>query len=251
MERDPHPAEVSKWEKESLLSEAEREKVLVETVKLQAEAKYQEALAREQIAKAAVAELNEEREREKRIRELATNEYHHLYTFVDSVNERSVRECMGKLTQWHRLDPACSIEIIFNSPGGEVVNGMALFDFIIGLREEGHTIITAAQGMAASMAGILLQSGTKRIMSKQSWLLIHQASFGAMGSFGEVEDQVLWVRKIQERILDIFADRAKHSKTDSPITRAQIKKNWERRDWWISSDDALKHGFVDQIVSVI
>jgi ATP-dependent protease ClpP protease subunit len=89
------------------------------------------------------------------------------------------------------------------------------------------------------MAGILLQAGDVRIMGKESWLLIHQVSFGASGSFGEVEDTTKWVDRIQDRVLDIFASRSKMSK-------AQIKRKWNRTDWWISSDEALKLGFVDE-----
>lgn len=90
------------------------------------------------------------------------------------------------------------------------------------------------------MAGILLQAGDIRVMGRESWLMLHEAAFGAQGKVGEVEDTVEWVKKIQERILNIFAQH-------SSLSRAQIKRRWTRKDWWIDSDEALRLGFVDEI----
>src|SRR5574341_658348 len=117
---------------------------------------------------------------------------------------------------------------------------MALWDFLLELRQRGHKLTTVARGYAASMAGILLQAGDERVIGPESWLLIHEASFGVVGSYGEVEDRVEWVKKIQARILDIFASRSK-------LSRSQIKRRWHRKDWWLDSDEALKLGFVDRI----
>lgn len=171
---------------------------------------------------------------------LATDRYHHIYTFNGAVGDSSVRQCITQLTNWMRKNPGCDIEIVFNSPGGSVVDGMALFDFIQLIRSKGHKVTTSTLGMAASMAGILLQAGDVRVMGSQSWLMIHEASFGAGGKIGEVEDVVEWVKMVQERILDIFASR-------SSMTKAQIRTKWRRKDWWLSSDAALEAGFVDEI----
>lgn len=185
----------------------------------------------------AVIEL--EREQLKRQKELATDEHYRVYRFIGEVSSTSVKSCIDTLTVWSRIDPDCSITIVFQSPGGEVVAGMALWDFLMELKEK-HHLTTIARGYAASMAGILLQAGHVRVMGEQSWLLIHEASFGAVGSFGEVEDRVKWIRRIQERILEIFASRAK-------ISKSTIKRRWHRQDWWIDSDEALKLGLIDEI----
>ena len=94
--------------------------------------------------------------------------------------------------------------------------------------------------MAASMGGVLLQAGTRRIMAPQSSLLIHEAQFNTSGSFGQVEDQVDYVKKLQERILDILAER-------STLSKRQIKTRWLRKNWWLMADEALELGFVDAI----
>jgi len=181
-------------------------------------------------------------------RELASDYYHRVYYFDGQVDSKSVGFCIDQLDTWDRTQPESNIEIVFTSPGGSVIDGLALFDHIQYLKRKGHTITTVCLGVAASMAGILLQSGTTRIMTKESWLLIHQISAGVMGSFGEIEDRVDWINRTQERVIDIFASRASAvTGEDYNKTRRYIKKNWERTDWWIDSDEALKLGFIDEV----
>jgi len=225
-------------------------KLLAEAEKARAEAAKAEAEAEKARYEAAQARLALEREEFKRRKELADDEHHHVYRFTSSVSEQTVRACIGQLETWSRLDPGCEITLVFTSPGGSVIDGMALFDYLTDLRERGHRLVTAARGYAASMAGILLQAGDERVIGPQSWLLIHEASFGALGSYGEVEDMVEWVKAIQERILDIFAARSQASDPTTAthkLTKAQIRRRWHRKNWWLSSDQALRHGFVDAI----
>jgi ATP-dependent protease ClpP protease subunit len=98
--------------------------------------------------------------------------------------------------------------------------------------------------MAASMAGILLQAGDTRWVGQQAWLMIHRAAFGAYGKTFEIEDEVKFVKRIEERILDIFTSR-------SELTRNKIKRNWERKDWWISSEEAIELKLVDEIRAIL
>lgn len=172
--------------------------------------------------------------------ELSKDKYHHLFPFFRPVDDSSVANCMEMLSFWSRTEPWCDMEIVFNSPGGGVLAGLALFDFIRSLSVAGHSITTHTLGHAASMAGILLQAGDTRVMGKESWLLIHEISFGAVGKIGEIEDTTEWVKGMQKRVLNIFAERSK-------MTVAQIEKKWKRTDWWLNSDEALKLGLIDEV----
>jgi ATP-dependent protease ClpP protease subunit len=153
-----------------------------------------------------------------------------------------VASCITTLTRWSRIDPGCAVTIIFTSPGGSVVDGLALFDFLMELREKGHYITAITRGYAASMAGILLQAADKRVIGKESWVLIHEISGGMMGSFGELEDRLKWIEKVQSRILDIFTARSEGKKT-----RDEFEAAWHRTDFWLDSDSALAWGVVDEV----
>lgn len=165
---------------------------------------------------------------------------HRIYNFFGAVDKKSAADCLETMAYWSRLDPRCSITLIFNSPGGSVIDGLALFDELLVLRENGHHITTVARGMAASMGAVLLQAGDDRVIGRNAHMLIHQISYGAMGSFGEIEDEVAFAKQLQNRLLEILAERSTFSKT-------QIKNRWERRDWWLGSDETLKGGFADRV----
>lgn len=231
-------------------------KATAEVAKLKAEALAAEALAekyaeeaRKAKAEADGLELEHSKSWELWERNHAKDDYHNVYRFNASVGDASVKDCMAKLAEWARLDSngGADMTIVFCSPGGSVIDGMALFDYIQELRRDGHRITTKALGYAASMAGILLQAGDDRVMAKESWLMIHEAAFSAFGKTAEVEDTVDWVKRVQNRILNIFAERAAASGVDKPITKAQLKNRWHRKDWWLSSDEALGWGLVDRV----
>lgn len=217
-----------------------KEEIKADVARTLAETKKLEAETRKAEAEALVAELDARSEYRKREREKAGDEENYLYRFAGEVSKNSVNNCMKKLTQWSRLNPKCDIEIIFSSPGGSIIDGFELFDFIQDLRSRGHHITTGTLGMAASMAGILLQAGDTRWVGGQAWVMIHRAAFGAFGKTYEVEDEVEFVKRIEERILEIFTSRSK-------LTKQKIKKNWDRKDWWISADEAVELNLVDEV----
>lgn len=222
--------------------------------KLTAEARKAEAEAAKAEVETEVARLRAdtellllERERtaqafakEKEAARLADDDHQRVYRFLDGVGAGSVKDCIASLVRWSRIEPGCDMTIIIDSPGGNIIDGFHLFDTILELRRAGHSITTIAQGMAASMGGVLLQAGDVRVMTEQSALLIHEASFGAMGSYGKIEDQVEFVKKLQARILRIFAERSGMSAED-------IENKWHRKDWWMMADEALEYGFCDEI----
>lgn len=261
-----HPAQIAKLEAETRLIEA---RITAEQTKANAEASKNDAEAKkalvevklfEQNAQAGQLNLRQMERQEKAA--LAQDMFHKVYFFNDDVSERSVVACKDRLTFWSRTEPGCDIEIIFSSPGGSVFDGLVLFDFIQmlcrdGVDEQGnfrpkHNITTGTMGMAASMAGILLQAGSTRYIAREAWLMIHEISTLAWGKSSAIEDEVLFLKRVQKRVIDIFLTGQKkaiaagttHTK---PMTVAGFEKEWKRKDWWLDSDEALKLGFVDEV----
>lgn len=162
--------------------------------------------------------------------------------FVGSVAKDSALAAIDKLHMFHRLSPGEPITITFNSPGGSVIDGMALFDYIRFLRDEGHHITIIALGYAASMAGILLQAADTRVMAKGAWLLIHEVAFGAAGKIGEVEDMYRFGERLKDQAAQIFIERS-----GGKLDRETLDRNWTRKDWWLSAEEALALGLIDEI----
>ena len=213
---------------------------VAETKKAEAEARKTEAEADKVEMESKVAKLDLEKMEKALRRDKSIDEENFLYRYSSGVDSGSVQRCMKKLTEWSRLAPDCNIEIVFSSPGGSIIDGFELFDFIQELRGQGHKVTTGSLGMAASMAGILLQAGDVRWIGHQSWMMIHRAAFGAIGKTYEVEDEVKLVKRIEERILNIFASR-------SNLSKLKLKRNWDRKDWWIDADECLDLGLVDEV----
>jgi ATP-dependent Clp endopeptidase proteolytic subunit ClpP len=235
-------AEAEQARAEAAKARAEVERIGIDIRSAELALKSQELNLKQTTMSTRIAEIDLERKEEARQDEKAADRYYHTYLFGDDVNETSVARCKKQLTQWQRLEPGCSIEIVFDSPGGSVIDGMHLFDYMQLLRLNGHHIRTVALGYAASMAGILLQAGDERVMGRESYMLIHEIQAGAIGTIGKMEDQMKFLHKIQDRVIDIFLAR-------SGMSKRTFVRGWRRKDWWLTAEEALKLGFCDAILT--
>lgn len=173
----------------------------------------------------------------------ASKDQSRIYNFLGPINFATAQQCMDVMGQWVREDASRNIRLIFNSPGGSVIDGLALIDYINEIREEfGTKITTVALGFAASMAAVVLQAGDERVVGRNAYLMLHEisnATENAM-SVSEIEDTATFTRQLNERLVGILASKAN-------IDEDEIKKRWERRDWWLNSDEALELGLCDAI----
>ncbi len=162
------------------------------------------------------------------------------FMLFSTVDTPTVRGMTQSLSEYARQKPGAPITLVLNSPGGSVLDGLALYDLLLDLRGDGHYVTTHARGMAASMGGILLQAGDKRIMSSNAQLLIHKVSNIAFGDLDSLEDKVEHTKRLNERLLDILASR-------SLVEREEIEKGWHRKDWWLDAAGSLERGFCDEV----
>ena len=137
-------------------------------------------------------------------------------------------------------DPEKDISLYINSPGGSITAGLAIYDTIQFIRPD---VTTICVGQAASMAALLLCSGTrgKRFALPNSRILIHQPSMGGLS--GQASDidihakEILRLRKITSQILS--------SHTGQPLKK--IERDVER-DFIMRAKEAHDYGLVDQVI---
>jgi ATP-dependent protease ClpP protease subunit len=163
------------------------------------------------------------------------------YTFYDEVNEVSVRAAMATLAAWSRREPAADLRIVLNSPGGRVLDGLALVDFLTGLRHAGHHLRIEVLGRAASMGGVVLQAADERVMGANAFLLVHEVSGGAEGRSSELGDRVEFYEQMERRIVALLSAR-------SSLTERQIRSRWTRKDWWLGAEEAVAVGLADAVI---
>lgn len=199
-------------------------------------------IIRESDARANLIEMEYTRRLRQENLEKAYDQHHRVYRFSQPIVGATSDVCQNMLSAWYRQDPKSPITLEINSPGGDMISGFALYDFIQHLVSQGADITTYAIGVAASMAAVVLQAGKTRVMGRQSWLLLHESSFEGeiKTSLGEMEDTMGWVKDMEKRIQQIF-------KRHSPLDEKEIAKRMARKQWWVPSDEALKLGFVDEV----
>ena len=129
--------------------------------------------------------------------------------------------------------------LYINSPGGSVTSGLAIYDTMNFIKSDVRTIVV---GMAASMGAFLLSSGAKgkRCALKNAEVMIHQVLGGAQGQATDIKIQAEHILKIKKKLNNILA-----SNTGQPINK--VIRDCER-DNYMSSEEALKYGLIDQII---
>lgn len=137
-------------------------------------------------------------------------------------------------------DRTKDIKIYINSPGGSVTAGLAIYDTMHYVKPN---VATICVGMAASMAAVLLASGTpgKRFALPNAEILLHQVMGGAEGQAVDIKIRAEHIIKIRDRINEILSKHTGQS-------LEKIRKDTDR-DFFMSADEAKKYGIADKIIS--
>jgi ATP-dependent Clp protease, protease subunit len=133
------------------------------------------------------------------------------------------------------------IKMYINSGGGSVYSGLGLLDTMEFVRPD---IITINTGLAASMAAIILCSGTKgkRKTLKRSRTMIHQP-LGYLGfaQASDIEIDARQINNLKKELYEIISE-----KTGQPYSKVHQDGD---RDYWMSATEAKKYGMVDEIIT--
>lgn len=141
-----------------------------------------------------------------------------------------------KLLKSHNIDNG-PIHLHIQSLGGSLLHTLYLIDLIKGMKTPVYTYV---DGFAASAGTLLSVVGKKRFMSKHSLMLIHQLSGGASGKYSELKDE--------EQNVDMFMDMIVNTYLEHTKFNEVVLNNILKHDWWLNSEQCLKHGLVDEIL---
>src|SRR5215217_5350046 len=111
---------------------------------------------------------------------------------------------IAQLLHLEREDPERDISIYINSPGGEVHAGLAIMD---AMRLNHCDVSTYCVGLCASMATVLLSSGTpdKRYAMQNSTIHMHQVMGGTRGQAADIEIEAREAIRINDKLRLILA----------------------------------------------
>lgn len=135
-------------------------------------------------------------------------------------------------------NPDADISLYINSPGGSVTAGMAIYDTMQYIKAPVRTVCV---GMAASMGAFLLMAGEKgkRMALPNAEVMIHQPSGGAQGQATDVSIRAEWLIRTKKKMNQMMADM-----TGQSVEKVSADAE---RDYFMSAQEAMKYGIVDQI----
>jgi ATP-dependent Clp protease, protease subunit len=155
------------------------------------------------------------------------------------INDQVANVIISQLLYLDREDPDKDISLYINSPGGSVTAGLGIYDTMQLIRPDVSTICL---GLAASMATILLTSGTKgkRYALPHATIHMHQVLSGAQGQAADIVIAAKEVMRLDELIRSIIV---KH--TGQPMDKVQHDTD---RDFYLNAKQAIEYGLIDQVL---
>jgi ATP-dependent protease ClpP protease subunit len=141
-----------------------------------------------------------------------------------------------------------AITIFINSEGGDVPAGFAIMEMIYRLRRDYQIPVTMiVTGVAYSMAAVVLQSASHRVMGELSTLMLHSPSWVLAGKDAQIFQDYERLADDYKRLIGrIFAQR-----TGYRTPEWWIKFIYSERDRFLTSDECLKLGLVDEVTPIV
>ena len=138
----------------------------------------------------------------------------------------------------HRKDKDAPVNLVINSPGGDIYEMLGIIDYIESLDVKVNTI---CRGRAFSAAAVILTCGTgTRMMSKRSTVMFHQSSSFLGGKMSDITAFLDNVKNLEKIIYTMLAERTKKD--------ADWWKGKMRSDMFLTADELLEIGVIDKII---
>lgn len=146
--------------------------------------------------------------------------------FDDGITAKSVKDALAEFT------PGSELDVFINSPGGSVFEGLAIYNQL--LRWSGKKRVQV-DGIAASIASVVMMAGDEILMADASTTMIHRPWGMSAGTAEDMRKYADSLDKIDETLLNVYADRTGASKADI--------RQWMDAETWMNADEAVERGF--------
>ena len=159
---------------------------------------------------------------------------------VGPIDECTTYSLCQQLRHLAYEDPSDTITIYFNSPGGEVQSGLAIYDVMQAIPCPVRTICL---GMAASMAALLFVAGDERLMLPHARVMIHDPliSGGVGGSALELQTVAKNIMRTREITAEVISRHSGHT----------LEEVFEMtsHDAWFEAPAAVEWGLADKVIT--
>jgi ATP-dependent Clp protease, protease subunit len=134
------------------------------------------------------------------------------------------------------LGRVTTINLRINSPGGDVFDGLAIYNQ---LAAHPARVIVDIDGLAASIASVIAMAGDEIRIAANAMMMVHNPHGMAMGDANEMQRVAALLSQVKGSLADTYAAR-----TSQP--RAQLEA-WMDDETWMVADTAVQYGFADAI----
>ncbi len=135
------------------------------------------------------------------------------------------------------------LDVRINSPGGYVMEGLAIFNALARAKQGGRKITVHIDGLAASMASTIAMVGDEIIMADNSLMMIHNPWDCACGDAKELRAAADQLDRIRDQLVGIYSGQTGLAAEDLiPMLDAET---------WMTATEALAQNFITSISSAI
>ena len=154
------------------------------------------------------------------------------------INHDSSYDIISKLLYLDSINNE-DISLYINSPGGSVIDGLAIIDCMNIIKSD---VATYCVGSSYSMGAIILSCGTKgkRYMLPNSEVMIHQPIGGAYGKADDVSISSDRLNVAKEKLINILVK-------NTNMKKQEINKYF-RYDKFLNSNESLNNEIIDSII---
>ena len=127
-----------------------------------------------------------------------------------------------------------NITIRLNSGGGDVFEGIEIYNYLKSLDNHITIEVTA---LAASAASIIAMAGDEIKMCTGSSMMVHEASTIAWGNKSDIQKVLNSLDTIDDSLVSIYAERTGADK--------ETINSWIEEETWFTADEAIEVGLAD------
>ena len=129
------------------------------------------------------------------------------------------------------------ILVRLNTPGGDVFDGMAIFN---SLANHKGKVTIRIEALAASMGSVLAMAGKEIQAYSNTMMMIHDPWTYMAGNQYELREMADLLEKISGNMLDVYAGRSKIGKREM--------KEIMKAETWYTAKEAKEKGFINTIL---
>lgn len=157
------------------------------------------------------------------------------------VDDELAESVTAQLLYLEAEDKDKPITLIVSGPGGSVTAGLSIIDT---MNMVACPVSTIVSGEVASMDAMIALSGAKgkRKMMPHARYMLHSVSSGMKANVHDMKITLEEVTRLQDMLMNMIAEASNKDVEE-------VKKDCER-DFWMSAEQAVKYGIVDEIVKV-